>query len=81
MSSKRQIRLRRRIHLRVEELEPRTTPATFNVSSIGSLLSAIQTADSNTDAGNRIVLAPGGYMLSGNTSNEILIQNPTTTAK
>jgi hypothetical protein len=72
---------KRRVRLNLEELEPRIVPATINVSSTPTLLSAIQTADSNTDASNTIVLAPGTYTLKGNTSSEIQIQNQTTTNK
>lgn len=80
MSSKRR-HDKKAILAHLEELESRLNPATFNVSSVSDLLSAIQTADGNTDASNTIIMASGNYILSGATSSEILIQNQSTSAK
>jgi hypothetical protein len=81
MSSQHPARPRRRVHPRLEELEPRLVPTIFHESTISGLLTAIQASDSNADASNTIILAPGTYTLSGNTTSEILIQNATTTNK
>src|SRR6516165_8798180 len=81
MSSKRRIRPHPRVRPRLEELEARLAPANLNVNSIGGLLSAIQTADGNSDASNTIVLAQGTYTLKGAALSEIQIQNRTATNK
>jgi hypothetical protein len=65
----------------LEELESRLAPATFQVSSIGGLISAIQSADGNSDTINTIEIASGTYHLSGATSSEILIQDQPAAAK
>jgi hypothetical protein len=47
--------------LRLEVLESRTAPAVFNVTTAASLINAIGTADSNSDAQNTIIVTPGSY--------------------
>jgi hypothetical protein len=81
MSAKSRTRPRRPFHPRLELLEARLAPATFDVISIGSLLSAVQQADRNGAASNTIVLAPGTYTLKGATPGEILIQNQAATSE
>ncbi len=49
----------------LESLEERVAPAYFSLQSGGNLLATIQTADSNTDATNTIILAPGMYPVTG----------------
>jgi hypothetical protein len=58
---------------RIEGLEDRLAPAYFTLNPGGNLLATIQTADSNNDATNTIVLAPGNYPVTGG-----LIQNTVT---
>lgn len=77
MSSKHRARPQRKsVRPRLEELEPRIVPTTFNESTIAGLISAIQSADSNT-----IVLAPGTYTLQGAATRAIQIQDNPVAAK
>jgi hypothetical protein len=62
----------------LELLESRIAPAIFNVPSGGTLLAAINTADSNSDSSNLINVAPGSYqvinpLIQANSSKTLVI--------
>ena len=73
-------RRQRSLSALVEGLESRVVSSTFNVSTETQLRSAITSADTNTSASNTINLT-ASITLTDGSAGELVVNNPTTTAK
>lgn len=79
--ARRSVRPRFRTRLVLRDLEDRTTPATFNISSgdEAGLRAALQTSATNGDVINTINLAAGNYNLVNTAAGELVATNQTAT--